>query len=392
MKITVSNLKALIWVFLYIILWWPSKNGIIKYTDEVITLICLVNIIVKIIRRKILEKEECLILIFTGLLLIFGSVSSITANIGQEIFPMAVDAFSLLKVPITYIYFKYNFPEKQKKNFINILFPISYILIHISFICAIINLFVDIGMAYDIRFGIRSFEFLYNNPGPFAALMFVCYGILIMKDSNTKRKYLFTKIEAFINILLTFRMGCIGPLGILLISYLFVDKNIKIRDILMGILVAGAIGYEQTKSYFFSPTPRSELVRGGIKVFKKYAPLGSGFASFGSDMAYKYYSPIYYELGYNKMWGFSIEYGGLINDNFWPMIIGQFGIPGIFFYISLLTIQGIYLFKTKLSKKRLSISIGIFSLLVIGSLGAAILTSDLGVSIIIIYSLLIRIE
>ena len=116
MKITLSNLKAFIWVVLYIILWWPSKNGIIKYTDEVVTLICLINIIIKILKNKALLKEEYLILLFTSLLLIFGVVSSITAKIGQEIFPMAVDLFSLMKVPITYIYFKYNFPETQKIN------------------------------------------------------------------------------------------------------------------------------------------------------------------------------------------------------------------------------------------------------------------------------------
>lgn len=391
MKITLSNLKAFIWVVLYIILWWPSKNGIIKYTDEVVTLICLINIIIKILKNKALLKEEYLILLFTSLLLIFGVVSSITAKIGQEIFPMAVDLFSLMKVPITYIYFKYNFPETQKNKFINMLFPISYTLIHISFICAVINLFTDIGMAYDIRFGIRSFQFLYNNPGPFAALMFVCYGILTMR-SNKKHKYTFTKIEACINILLTFRMGCIGPLGILLISYLFVGKRIKITDILIGICVAGIIGYEQVKAYFFSQTPRSALVRGGITVFKKYFPLGAGFASFGSDMAHKYYSPIYYELGYNNMWGFSIENGILINDNFWPMIIGQFGIPGLFFYIGLIITQGIYLVKTRVSKERLGISIALFSLLIVGSLGSAILTSDLGVSLIIIYSLIVKME
>ena len=70
-----------------------------------------------------------------------------------------------------------------------ILFPISYFLIHISFICAVINLFIDIGMGYDIRFGIRSFQFLFNNPGPYAALMFVCYGILVI-CSNEKDKYI----------------------------------------------------------------------------------------------------------------------------------------------------------------------------------------------------------
>ena len=388
MKIKISTLKVIIWIVLYIILWLPYKNGIMRYTDEIITLICLINISFKIFKNKLLQKEEYLVLIFTGLLLLWGSISSMVAKIGQGTFPMMVDALSLMKVPITYIYFKYNFPQNYKEKFVKILFPISYFLIHISFICAVINLFIDIGMGYDIRFGIRSFQFLFNNPGPYAALMFVCYGILVI-CSNEKDKYIFTKIEACINILLTFRMGCIGPLGILLISYLFINKKIKIRDMIGGVCLVAIIGYKQFESYFLNETPRSQLVRGGIAIFKKYFPLGAGFASFGSDMAYKSYSPLYYELGYNYMWGFSPEIGHLINDNFWPMIIGQFGIMGLISYISLLSVQVLYLIKIKLSKERLCIAIGLFSLLIIGSLGSAILTSDLGMAIIIVYSLIV---
>ena len=41
------------------------------------------------------------------------------AKIGQGTFPMMVDALSLMKVPITYIYFKYNFPQNYKEKFEN---------------------------------------------------------------------------------------------------------------------------------------------------------------------------------------------------------------------------------------------------------------------------------
>lgn len=59
-----------------------------------------------------------------------------------------------------------------------------------------------------------------------------------------------------------------------------------------------------------------------------YFPLGAGFGTFGSDVAATQYSPLYKKYGFNSIYGMRQGETYFLNDNYWPMVMGQFGFFG----------------------------------------------------------------
>ena len=88
-------------------------------------------------------------------------------------------------------------------------------------------------------------------------------------------------------------------------------------------------GYEDgaARSYFYAKT---------LDVLSHYFPLGSGFGSFGTEGAARFYSPLYHSLGFDYIWGLrEIDYAtdhDFLHDTFYPAL-AQFGIIGILLFI-----------------------------------------------------------
>lgn len=67
-------------------------------------------------------------------------------------------------------------------------------------------------------------------------------------------------------------------------------------------------------------------------IFNDYIPFGSGLASFGTNAAAKYYSPLYYKYGLNDIWGLYPENPMFVADAFYP-VLAQYGMLGLFFFL-----------------------------------------------------------
>lgn len=100
-------------------------------------------------------------------------------------------------------------------------------------------------------------------------------------------------------------------------------------------------------------TVRTAAYIGSVQLASDHMPLGSGAATFMSKGARDLnYSPFYYELGINKLHGGSEDDPRFIMDTFWPKIIGQSGVAGVFFYLSVVALSiywGLRDFKRDLS-------------------------------------------
>ena len=97
---------------------------------------------------------------------------------------------------------------------------------------------------------------------------------------------------------------------------------------------------------------------------------------FAYQFAKLYYSPLYEDLGYNNFYGLG-EYDGLfLNDNFWPMVIAQYGIIFLVLYISLVY-RLLSNFFNKITFNQISSIIVIFSL-ISSTIGSSILTGPIG--------------
>ena len=96
-------------------------------------------------------------------------------------------------------------------------------------------------------------------------------------------------------------------------------------------------GMDQFETYFNNTkSARANLLKYGIHTMSRFFPMGSGFATYGTDAAVKYYSPLYDEYGFNQIYGLSRYYSAFAHDTYWPAIMAQFGVFGTLLMVYLI--------------------------------------------------------
>ncbi|WP_140398057.1 hypothetical protein [Lachnoclostridium sp. An169] len=105
------------------------------------------------------------------------------------------------------------------------------------------------------------------------------------------------------------------------------------RTLVFLVIVIVLIGSFQIQTYLMNENaPRYLFFYYGSVTANDYFPLGSGFATFGSDQAARQYSPLYYLYGFTRLFGMNPDDGSFLSDTFWAMALGQFGWIGFFLY------------------------------------------------------------
>ena len=356
---------------------------IFSYFDELLAVISIFYLVKKIglVRKNIIILK---ILYMLLIMLCLGFFSNITSGVHQNVFAVLVDAFGVIKNHIIFLAALLCIKDETKEKVIRALSPVAKLFVLVSFVCAIINLFFNTSWSYDVRYGIRSFQFFFNNPAALAQALIVCVAVF----DNNSLSFSFSKIAAFIVMILTLRSGILAIVAIYFFVYFFFNKTKSVHwyHITLLAIIALTVGWGMINEYFISKnTLRYLMLSTGFLVTLKYFPLGAGFATFGSQMSYTYYSPLYYEYGFDNVWGFNADNGNYINDNYWPMVMAQIGILGMIANIYMLVME----FKLVNGRGRKNclriISISIFINLMISTLVSANLT---GVSGTIMYFVL----
>ena len=209
------------------------------------------------------------------------------------------------------------------------------------FICLLLSQIINTGMLSTARYGIKSFKFIFNVPGNFSKLFYFVIPLLsadlYYRNSFYKRIMIFLGIIVWISTLRSRAFAFAIVYFILLFfclrkkQYNNKDRKIKfkIRYIIIIAVILIPICWKPLMFYFNSTTQaRAILLRYGIVTMKDYFPLGSGFGTFGSDVAITNYSKLYTKYEFYKYYGMSSDYDHFLNDNYWPMIFGQFGFIG----------------------------------------------------------------
>lgn len=386
MKIVLSksNFVIFLLILIYLIMWLPMQDvPVVSSMDEILAFILLPLLVLKL---KV-NRENRIFIYSILIFLLVGLVSSILSDVTQPMLAKILDFISFIKLPIVFLYFRYIFSDSYARKFISSLLSLSKLLVSISFVFAIANLFIDFGMSYDFRYGLRSFEFFYHNPGTFVALMTVCFAIINLES----RKNFVYKLLIIINLLLTLRTVAFGIVVLILFLPYLLMNQLKIRSILLILPMIVIAGYGAIENYFIGQvTPRSLLLKNSLIVAQRYFPMGAGFGTYGSNAAKVYYSPLYYEFNFNYVWGLSPQFGHILNDNFWPMIVAQFGVIGLTFYMVFLGAMTKDLFSRNMNKDWVISGTTLISFLLLSSMGANVITGVLGVLIIIPYTLILK--
>ena len=124
--------------------------------------------------------------------------------------------------------------------------------------------------------------------------------------------------------------------------------------------------------------PRYLFFYYGGKTANTYFPFGSGFATFGSDQAARNYSRLYYQYGFNSLFGMNIDDGSFLSDTFWPMAIGQFGWIGSFVYTFIYLRVFSSFKKMRFNSDQKAFSYASYLQYMIHAIGAAILSTSAG--------------
>lgn len=176
---------------------------------------------------------------------------------------------------------------------------------------------------------------------PLCLFSAVSYLLFSSKSSKNKTIALFFLIPG----LFTIRAKFYAEFIMFIYLFYFLGKKIKIsfKNIIILICTISIIVYvnwEKIIFYFITgyedELARTMLYYASFNVFIDYIPFGSGFGTFGTEAAARYYSPLYYDYGLYKVLGLRpVDYRTSYNffcDTFYP-ILAQFGIIGVFLYI-----------------------------------------------------------
>lgn len=250
-------------------------------------------------------------------------------------------------------------------------------------------------MTPEVRFGIRTFKFINSNVGDYSSILIISLVIFHIVSYYKRKPLRILKGLTIILIIFTFRGKALGFMATYLMAVFLIDHFHKIsKKALIIIAILGICGgYFQIRYYFLdNVTPRALFLANGIETANQYFPTGAGFSTYGSNMAKVHYSPLYRQYGFSKIWGMNEDEQQFLNDNFWPMIMGQYGWIGMLLYIAILVLM-FKIVNKQLYNKQLKIAgFSIFFLLLYSSVGGPIFVHYIGCASIIIFSLILKVN
>lgn len=329
-KIIITN-SFFIFNFLIFIINSLFEVPILGLYDEVLAVLCLFYIIYIVA----IKGKTAMNFLILGLLLlcILGLLGNVVFNVnGFNLKNIFLDVFIFFK-PYLYFIATYFYLRKYfNTNLLKILRIISIFFLSLLFLGCIFYL-VGLGNFTD-KFG--KFVFYNGFSGNIANAVIIFTIILFLLPS--KWNLLFFALSMFI---MYFNGSAAGLLGLFIIFVLLIFTKIKFNVfyLIPFAIVAILMSYNEITGYLFNPdAPRNKMFYYSFITANQFFPLGGGFGSFGSYMAANNYSELYYQYGFNHMWGMGPEASGVqfLFDTYYPMIIGQFGYIGFIIYLVIL--------------------------------------------------------
>ena len=335
MKETISKKETvivIIGIILFMQNWLIQQSGVWGYVDELIALLSLVYYLsCCYFSHKIPKSDKTIFFLFV-FTMVFGLLFNIISGVQKNVVAIIEDVFSIYK--FLFVYFGMNIYLVEKgfdtHRIIKKLVTILKFYLFVLIFCAFLNLFINIGVSSEVRYGIRDFAFIYGTPGHLINQM--TYSLMIL---YAEREYLKKDNRIWVLFTAAIMLSTLKTRAFILVFlyvalyYFFMIKKKKNlnREIIIILIAIFVLGISQFKYYFMQEgTPRQMFVAGAVEVVKEYFPLGAGFATYGSSAAAHHYSPLYYKLGFSERWGMTKKTPQYLNDNYLPMIFGEFGL------------------------------------------------------------------
>lgn len=285
----------------------------VSFYDEIIALSFLVLLLC-----KKLPKE---VLMFLGIDL-FYIVYSLFFSVNHEIKAILLDALQQSK-PYIFFYTFYIYRVSLSE--------IKKLWLRYS---VIIGVLLSLGSYF---YDNSLYSGLYTHPALFGISMF-CLSLIFFYSGNGEIKDRIV-VTIILSIgLLSMRSKFYGEYIVALSCLYLLHKRIRFsfKYIFFGCMILYAILYFASFkiNYYFSNEESARLVlyQNVPKILIDYFPFGSGLASYGSFFSGEYYSPLYYRLGIDNIWGLSPRMNNFISDTFFPSL-AQEGVLGVVLFL-----------------------------------------------------------
>ncbi len=180
-----------------------------------------------------------------------------------------------------------------------------------------------IGASFAFYFYLKNNSFLYAGVGVFLSL-------LVFLHQSAKEMGALIVIIPF---LFSERSGRGGGKLVFIVSALLVFFMILLTPI--GAFLVERISFFSGESGL--DKARTQLVQRGVTIAYDHFPLGTGAGTFGSPPSYQMgYSEVYYQYGFDKIYGATPKNPNFLQDAFWGKILGQSGFVGTVLYVFLM--------------------------------------------------------
>lgn len=320
-------------------------NRIISYTDEIVALVLLLEMILnyRVVQAKLSKIEAKMLLVYIAFAAL-GLISS-AINPVQSAFLIFADMLVCMKVAIFYFYTRTVLNVRVDSTvLIGKLSRMVKPLVLLFGLLAIHDIaFTPFFKKADYRYFMYALQLCFGHPTLLAAFSITCAVIIMAGLSiENKKNDKCVILVALTLAILTLRGKAIAATIAIVVMYvtLFViKKHAKVIGTLGGVVAALMVGWDQFAFYFGAAAQarddfiRAKLLRDSISLANHFFPLGTGYGSFGSNIAAEHYSSLYVALGYSGLAGGSRGENFALSDSFWPIIIAQFGWIGLLLFV-----------------------------------------------------------
>lgn len=311
-----------------------------SYTDEVFAIIlALYGIILLSIYSKKKEKvfniyEKIAFLIFFGVVLI-AIISTLFSDYRNSLFNEVYTLFGDAKFILIYFgirVYSHSLDSKKIKRLGKFAISFSYIFTGYNLFLFLLDLPLNFMTGFSFRFGIKNLAFGFGHPSEFAIALLIITTLNLYFSLKFYKKINYTYL--FLNLILLFIGGRLTSIGFyMIILLLLISYRYFRRYIVGGLIISCVIGFIFVKdklieTFFSLEQPRGVLMVAGWNISQEHFPLGSGLGTYGSNAARLEYSQIYYEYGFNNIYGLAPWYDNFLTDSYWAMILGEIGIIG----------------------------------------------------------------
>lgn len=339
-----------------------------SYYDEILAVSSLLSLFFSMAMRKsrfTREMKIALCLLFA--IVVIGLFGNFLSGIVSDTFFILVDILACSKVFI--IYFALKSILGNTSYFVSYMARESKVLLVLMLACLVINQFVDIGMTYEMRYGLKAFQFVFIHPTHMVTLSLACMAFIYSDASNGWKKYIGI---ALVLMAMSLRSRWVALALVIVLIIIFVKKgSTRAPFVVIGVgsVSAFLVGQAQMSVYYgsASESARGHLMTTALSVFQNFFPLGAGFASFGSGVTKTIYSPLYYQYGLQNVYGLAPNNPSYLTDTFWPVVLAQFGFLGLIIWLLLLIMLVVDFYRLGIASGMLVLSLTMIAAILIST-------------------------